>query len=147
MTTWCFTVDGAPVGKGRPRAGKRGRGPTAAVVLFTPTKTKIYEQAVALSARAWLPREKIEGPIGVMAELVLPRPAHLKIRRDVAAPVKPDIDNAAKALLDGLKAHFRDEQVTRLVLSKRYANPAEKPHARVVVFTEPPIKPETPEET
>ena len=46
-----FFVPGTPVGKGRPRAARRGAG----VVMFTPEKTADYEALVAATAAAALP--------------------------------------------------------------------------------------------
>jgi Holliday junction resolvase RusA-like endonuclease len=130
--SWSFMVDGPPQGKGRPRASTNRR--TGAIVMRTPEETRRYESWVAICARPFMPREKITGPLAMSIALVVPRPQYLKDhQRDVLGPVKPDYDNAAKAVTDGLKAHFRDEQVCRAVITKRYANPGEKPHAFVVV--------------
>lgn len=45
-----FFVPGTPVGKGRPRAARRGAG----VVMFTPGRTADYEALVATTAAAAL---------------------------------------------------------------------------------------------
>ena len=42
-----FSVEGVPVGKGRPKFARRGN----FVQAYTPTKTKTYEQQVADAAR------------------------------------------------------------------------------------------------
>jgi Holliday junction resolvase RusA-like endonuclease len=127
---WSFTVDGAPVGKGRPRGSVIG----GKIVMRTPTKTRQYERWVALCARPFMPREKIGGPIAVTLEFVTVRPARLKdSQRDEPDVGAGDVDNYAKAILDGLSAHFDDHLVTGIVARKRYADPGEKPHARVRV--------------
>ena len=131
MTLWTITVPGPPRGKGRPRFARVGNG----VRTFTDSKTESFEVLVALCARTVLPRETLEPPIAVEIAAVLPLP---KTRRKLAcapAPVKPDIDNIAKACLDGLSAHFRDEHVTGIVASKRYAAETEQPHTTIVVRT------------
>ena len=48
MKTYTFTVPGLPVCKERPRVGKYGN-------LYTPSKTKAYEEQVAICAREMCP--------------------------------------------------------------------------------------------
>ena len=50
-----FFVPGTPIGKGRPRAARRGAG----VVMFTPEKTVGYEGLVAATAAAALPGDAL----------------------------------------------------------------------------------------
>ena len=127
---WTITIDGPPVGKGRPRASSLG----GKIVMRTPTATRNHERWVALCARPFLPRDKIGGPIGVDCEFVTERPKRLKdSKRDEPDVGAGDVDNYVKAILDGLSAHFDDHLVTEIHAKKRYANPQEKPHARVCV--------------
>ena len=127
---WSFRVDGPPVGKGRPRGSVIG----GKIVMRTPTETRRYEAWVATCARPFLPREKIGGAIAVTCEFVTERPKRLKdSQRDEPDVGAGDVDNLVKALLDGLSAHFDDHLVTEISARKRYANPGEKPHARVYV--------------
>ena len=125
---WTFTVPGPPRGKGRPRFGRTKQGRP---VTFTDGETRSYEALVAVQAWAALPRAMLAPPLGVAIELVLPLPKSRKKEAGAVAVCKPDTDNAAKAILDGLKAHLRDEHVAQLIASKRYANVAEQPHAVV----------------
>ena len=57
-----FTVDGVPVGKGRPKFARRGNFVTA----YTPTKTKTYEQQVADAARVAMGALFENGLVGVL---------------------------------------------------------------------------------
>ncbi len=131
MTSWTITVPGPPRGKGRPRFARVGMG----VRTFTDARTESFEALVALCARTVLPREMLEPPIVVEIAAVLPLPKSKRKLACMPAPVKPDADNIAKAGLDGLSAHFRDEHVTGLITTKRYAAEGEQPHTTIVVRT------------
>ncbi len=73
-------IPGRPVPKGRPRVGKGGS-------VYTPERTREYEQAVAWAVRA--SRGRVDGPCEVLIDLYL-RPG-----------TRGDLDNYAKAILDG----------------------------------------------
>jgi Holliday junction resolvase RusA-like endonuclease len=130
VTAWTITVPGPPRGKGRPRFARVGNG----VRTFTDSRTESFEALVALCARSVLPREMLEPPIAVEIVCVLPLPKSKRKLACTPAPVKPDLDNVIKTI-DGLKAHFRDEHVTGIVASKRYAAEGEQPHTTIVVRT------------
>ena len=69
-----FFVPGAPIGKGRPRAARRGAG----VVMFTPEKTAGYEALVAATASNAMRAEAIPlftGPLEAVLEMRIPIPA------------------------------------------------------------------------
>lgn len=121
-----FTVPGEPQGKGRPRAFRAGRG----VRMYTPAKTEAYEQAVATAGRqAMAGREPMVGPLAVDLMAVVSVPASWSKKRRAAAleglelpAKKPDADNVAKAIADGLNgiAYGDDAQVVELRVRKRY---------------------------
>lgn len=131
-----FTVPGDPVGKGRPRFARVGKGMRA----YTPAATKSYEQAVALLARASLGRRgPLQGPLAVRIDAWCPIPASWSRRKHAQAldehlmpTTKPDIDNVAKAVLDALNeiAFADDAQIVDLTCSKRYGS---QPHLEVTV--------------
>ena len=78
-----------------------------------------------------LPITQHLGNLWIYAEFVCKRPK--KVTRET--PVG-DIDNYAKALLDGLTkqgAWKDDDQVTLSVFTKRYAEPEETPHINVLL--------------
>src|SRR5690606_5800939 len=100
-----FVVPGRPHGKRRPRVTMRGR----TAIVYTPRETREYEQRVAWEAKAAGARV-LDGPVGVRIVCVTPR-------RN-----RPDLDNAAKSVLDGLNGICwnDDRQVIELhVLSRR----------------------------
>lgn len=124
---YVFEVPGPPRGKGRPRFGRTRQG---APVAYTDAQTVAFENLVAMAARLALPKSRLEGPISVAIALYLPR---TQTRVQAPATVKPDLDNCAKAVLDGLKAHFHDQQVTVLVVTKERAGEGEQPRTLVRV--------------
>ena len=135
-----FFVPGAPVGKGRPRAARRGAG----VVMFTPEKTAGYETLVAAAAsnamRAHqLAHQLLDGPLEAMLEMRFQVPASWSKARRARALAgaewhtsKPDADNVAKAVLDACNGVvFRDDaQVVMLVAIKAFSD---EPGVRVVI--------------
>lgn len=123
-----FVVEANPVGKGRPRAFRVGTG----VRMHTPPKTKAYEQTIAFAARlAMRGNPLLEGPVSAVMTFSMPIPASWPHRKAQDASlgltlptVAPDLDNLAKAILDGCNGVvFEDDrQVVRLDLTKRYAD-------------------------
>lgn len=121
-----FTVEGAPVAKGRPRM-VGGKFPRA----YTPAKTRVYENLIRLEAAAAMEgRDPIEGAILLSVTAYMPMPASFskKKRQDaidglVVPAVRPDIDNIGKAAMDACNGIlFRDDgQVCDLILRKRYS--------------------------
>lgn len=130
MTTITFTVPGVPVAKARPRATTIN----GAARLYTPGKTRDYEQQVAQVARgAMCKAPPIDRAVAVSLDIRLTVPASWsKTRRAdalagrVFATSKPDADNYAKAVLDGCNGvvFLDDAQVVRLAAQKRYAEMA-----------------------
>ena len=133
-----FFVPGAPIGKGRPRAARRGTG----VVMFTPEKTAGYEALVAAAASNAMRAEAgplFTGPLEAVLEMRIPIPASWSKAHKAAALAgaelptsKPDIDNVAKAILDACNGvAFRDDaQVVMLVATKAFSD---EPGVRVVI--------------
>lgn len=131
-----FFVPGQPVGKGRPRATVRaGR-----ARLYTPAKTEKYEARVALFAQqAMAGRPVMAGPVALSVTALFPIPPSWPKKRQAAARAgteqhtkRPDADNCAKAILDGLNGVVwkDDSQVVTLSIEKRYA---EVPRVEVLV--------------
>lgn len=133
-----FFVPGAPIGKERPRAARRGAG----VVMFTPEKTAGYEALVAATASNAMRAEAaplLTGPLEAALEMRIPIPASWSRAHKAAALAgaelptsKPDIDNVAKAILDACNGVvFRDDaQVVMLVATKAFSD---EPGVRVVI--------------
>lgn len=105
-----FSLD--PLAKLRPRFS-RGH-------VFTPVKTKRYEQHVAMVAKIQMEgAEMLDGPIHARIRFVFKRKKSVK---RVHHTIKPDLDNLIKAILDGLNGiAFKDDaQVCSLSATKVY---------------------------
>lgn len=121
-----FTVPGQPVGKGRPRAFRMGKG----VRMFTPEKTVSYENLVATAAHgAMRGQPPVEGAVAVDLDIRLMVPMSWSAKKRAQAlegqihpTKKPDADNVTKAIFDAMNGIVwgDDVQVVRLSLCKRY---------------------------
>lgn len=136
MTTIAFSVPGAPVPKGRPRAttiAGRAR-------LYTPARTSTYESTVRLfAAQAMAGAEPVTGPLFVLMTFVLPVPQSWSKRKQAAALAgevyptgKPDSTNLAKAVEDGCNGvvWVDDSQIVDTTIRKRYGS---VPRAQITV--------------
>ena len=104
-----------PKGKGQPRAAVIG----GHARIYTPAETRKWEAMLAAMAQSHLPAQVIEGPIRVDIVAYMPRTKALCFRyKDGTAKhpegliwhtSKPDGDNIRKAVLDALKAFWRDD--------------------------------------
>ena len=131
-----FFVPGTPVGKGRPRAARRGAG----LVMFTPGKTADYEALVAATAgNAMRAHQLLDGPLEAVLDVRFPVPVSWSKARRARALAgaewhtsKPDADNVAKAILDACNGVvFRDDsQIVMLTATKEFS---ETPGVRVVI--------------
>lgn len=123
-----FHVEGTPVPKKRPRFSTQG----GVVRSYTDKGTRNYEDHVNLTARAAMGSSPpIETAVGVYLYIRLPIPKSRSKKRTEAAlsglekpTVKPDIDNLAKSLLDGMNGVvFKDDsQIVSLHVTKVYAS-------------------------
>ena len=121
-----FTVEGTPIGKGRPKFARRGN----FVSTYTPTKTRDYETLIADAAqKAMGSSEPLKTPVAAYIYITVPIPASYSKKRSTAClsglerPCKkPDIDNIIKAFLDSMNniVYADDTQVVSLHSTKRY---------------------------
>lgn len=126
-----FTIKGEPRGKGRPRFTKNGR-------VYTPTETIQYENLVALGYRNSAKGYKFTSPVRVTIKAFQKPPKKSKkvveamLNGRVLPTKKPDLDNIAKIILDGLNkvAWDDDTQVVEMMVIKRYA---EDPLVAVII--------------
>jgi Holliday junction resolvase RusA-like endonuclease len=143
-----FTIPDEPRGKGRPRVATRGK----FARVYTPAETVAYEQHVANTARAAIAAEgltvPLTGPLEVRLVLVHARPGSLFARKHDDGRLwrdrKPDADNVAKAVLDGLtlaRLWADDAQIARLSVAQfdgaivdRKAKISEAPGVTVTVW-------------
>jgi Holliday junction resolvase RusA-like endonuclease len=145
MQVLAFSMSGEPRGKGRPRVDTRGAFPR----MHTDSKTIKYEASITREARAQMAgREPLEGPLSVSLRFRMPIPKSAAKRAKAAMAAgeiahcgPPDVDNLAKAVLDGIatdalmrrkaktveerqaaRVVFRnDSQIVRLFVTKIYA--------------------------
>lgn len=123
--TW-FTLPGPPVPKDRARHGKGGT--------YSTARTRRVEHDIGMSYIAAGGRRHDDGPVTVMITIQVARPAtHLLVdgslsKRGEAMPYPtrvrtPDVDNVAKAVLDGLNgvAYRDDRQVVALLVQRMWA--------------------------
>ena len=118
-----FIVPGEPRGKGRPRFTKSGS-------VYTDGKTKQYEFLIQLLSKQGMRGElPYEGTCGVTITAYYPIPKRASYKKaaamgrgEILPPVKPDADNIAKIILDGMNGIvFKDDkQVTDLHVFKKY---------------------------
>lgn len=118
-----FEIEGKPVGKGRPRFWNGHA--------VTPQATRDYEKRVALAYKECnLPLFETEPlEVEIIAKYPIPKQTRkaekaLMMERKIIPTKKPDIDNIAKIILDGLNgvAYKDDNQVCRLSVRKEYTN-------------------------
>lgn len=120
-------MEGNPVPKGRPRFSKVG----GFVRSYTPKKTSDYEAQVKAIAQQAMTREPLETPLAAFLYFRLPIPKSYPKKRIAAClagserPIKkPDLDNLAKSVLDGLNGVVwaDDSQIVSLHVTKVYAS-------------------------
>jgi Holliday junction resolvase RusA-like endonuclease len=130
--TYIIEIPGQPTGKGRPI---RGKGKT----MRTPENTLSYESKVWWEWHSKHPNISLAGPlkIHISAFYKIPKSvskaSKIAMQEDRLKPtIKPDIDNIAKIILDGLNgtAYMDDKQVVELLVTKTYS---EFPRVRVEI--------------
>lgn len=131
MRQVAFLVKGEPKGKGRPRFTKNGR-------VYTPTETTQYETLVGMSYRNSARGYKFTSPVRVTVRAYHKPPKKSKkvvedmLNGRILPTKRPDVDNIAKIILDGLNkvAWDDDTQVVEMMVTKRYS---EEPMVAVTI--------------
>jgi Holliday junction resolvase RusA-like endonuclease len=108
--TLSFEID--PIAKGRPQFSHHA---------FTPTRTREYENAIAVLAREQFTMEPFTGPIKVSITFYMP--THFQKRWGQPHTFVPDADNLAKSVADPLRGIVwkDDSAIAILVLEKVWA--------------------------
>lgn len=122
MNQVVFLVEGEPTGKGRPRFTNTGKH------VYTPYKTAQYEELVGLSYRNVAHGYCFKSPVRVSIIACFKPPKRSKkivqdmLLNTILPTKKPDVDNIAKIILDGLNnvAWLDDVQVVEMTVTKRY---------------------------
>ena len=121
---WEIYIPGDPRGKERPRFSR------ASGRIYTPRKTEIFENRVALAFRQKYPDQipsDEDLQITVSAAFRIPASWSKKKReraRGHWCRKKPDADNILKAVCDGLNgvAYTDDAQIVRALIEKRHGD-------------------------
>lgn len=121
-------IPGQPVPKGRPRAVKMRKG----IRMYTPPKTKAYEEACAVEAKvAMHGAEPLSGPVEIQMQIFVKIPtSYNKAKREacrlgkIVPTSSADIDNVAKSVMDSFNGIVwkDDSQVVDAHLTKRFAD-------------------------
>jgi Holliday junction resolvase RusA-like endonuclease len=133
-------VDGAPVGKGRPRFTVRDDGQPQTHTPLQTARAEEHLRALWLAAG----RPHVSGPVAMRVKVVVERPkSHWRANGQLSTlgeraqhPVRvPDLDNVCKLIADALQrlAFASDAAIVRLVAVRRWANPGETAHTIVRV--------------
>lgn len=126
-----FRVNGMPKAQPRPRAfAKAITGPDGAAKfkarVFEAGTAEAWKGDVIRCAEPFKPSVPLDGVLQVDIDLFLPRPGKLMSSKFpdgvLFAPVKPDRDNADKAILDALKIDgwFRDDCIVCLGAVRKF---------------------------
>ena len=122
-------VPGVPVPKGRPRMTRGGH-------VYTPQKTREYEERLRMSTRVFmLGRKPTALPCIVHVGVFFEPPRSLSKNKRAELfdtggfhAIKPDLDNVVKAALDGIcgenMAILDDKQIVEICSYKTYAEAA-----------------------
>ncbi|MFP3321861.1 RusA family crossover junction endodeoxyribonuclease [Planococcus sp. SIMBA_160] len=123
-----FEIVGQSVAQGRPQARKSFTGKTG---FYDSTKFREFKQYMKFIASQRKPQELIQGPIHLELTFCQPTPKKYQTRAKqelIAArlllPItKPDVDNLAKVVKDGLsKIIWQDDsQVVSMMVKKLYS--------------------------
>jgi Holliday junction resolvase RusA-like endonuclease len=126
-----FTVHGEPVAKGRPRVSTMRGVPR----MYTPTKTVAYEALVGLAAHQAMGAADLEmlaGPVELSFTAVFAIPKGWTKARQAAHALRPeyvtkrpDLDNIAKALADGMNCivFSDDSQIAQTGVCRKVYGP------------------------
>ena len=117
-----FTIEGEPVGKGRPRHGK--------YKTYTPAKTKSVENNIAYFYKVNI-GHYFEGYVRLKLDLYYSiaksdskKKKMMKLNNELRPNKKPDIDNVIKLVADALNevAYKDDTQIIELECRKFYSD-------------------------
>jgi Holliday junction resolvase RusA-like endonuclease len=118
--TYTFEVPGRPQAKQSMRVARIG----GIIRTYQPTEVVNYHATIATYARQVI-QAPIEGAVAMHLAIWLRMPASWSKKRKAVlnrATTRPDVDNVAKAFLDGMSgvAWLNDRQVVDLHITKGY---------------------------
>lgn len=117
MPTIEFVIKGNAVAKGRPRSTKRG-------VMYTPEKTRAYEDYVRAVSSQYAPKDLLKGALEMDLHFFFQRPKSLP--KSVEHNIKKiDVDNIAKAIMDSLEPRKHAKKSRNPIEGAIYENDAQ----------------------
>lgn len=138
-----FYALGIPKGQPRPKAFSRG----GRAGVYDPGTAEGWKGSVALAAEPHRPTTPLDGPLSLILNFHLPRPkshyrtgkrsAELRDNPPFYHTGKPDVDNAAKAIMDAMTqlAFWRDDsQVASCLITKTYTH-GQGPGCEIILGT------------
>jgi Holliday junction resolvase RusA-like endonuclease len=129
-----FIIKGNPRVKKRPVFSTRG----GSVRIYTPKSTATFENLVRIKAEEQF-KHPLDGSIILAIRFYLPRPQRLIWKRkpmpEIYSNKRPDIDNLAKSVIDGLNGvAFKDDgQIADLHITKKFHAGDDEPKTIVMV--------------
>ena len=140
--TYRFRVHGTPKGQPRQRHFARVIKGKAVGRSYDPGTADNWKDAVSFAAKPSRPASPLSVPVRLSIAFLFPRPARLNRKSDppgrVPHTAKPDIDNAAKAVMDALTQigfWTDDALVSGARISKAYAAKGEAAGAEIEIET------------
>ena len=118
-------IFGEPVAQGRPRFSSRN----GYVRVHDPAKSAKYKKLVRSIAEQCC-KKPIDGALSVQIDVFRGIPSSWSKKKqemantgEIRPTTKPDVDNYAKAVLDGLNkiAFYDDSQIVELIVTKNYS--------------------------
>jgi len=125
-------IKGIPVPQGRPRAMIRyTREKKPYIVMYDPEKSRKWKEEVKRQAIA-SELKSLDGALSMELTFYMPRPKSLPKKVEYHVK-KPDVDNLAKAVKDGMEGVFykNDSQVCSLRVKKVYCEEHPGVHVRI----------------
>ena len=129
-----FVIRGIPKVKKRPKFSTQG----GKIRTYTPKTTAEYENLVKLKAEEKF-KHPLKGSVCLAIRFYLPRPQRLiwkkKPMPEIYSDKRPDIDNLAKAVIDGLNgiAFFDDGQIADLHITKKFHAGDDEPKTIIMI--------------
>lgn len=126
-----LTIPIAPVPKARARSTANGHH-------YTPTKTRAFEDRIALAVRQHYTGPMLDCPLRLRVDFLLQRPKSAPKRNPgrLPAPKKPDLDNLIKAVKDGINASglwADDARVVEVIARKELTALGEMPSVTIYI--------------
>jgi Holliday junction resolvase RusA-like endonuclease len=137
MEKYTFVIETKPIPKERPFFSMINAKP----IVFTPKKTREYENFICFIAKQYAPKQPLEGSLLVEIKFFFSPPKKLTKKgivsfEGVSKNSRPDLDNLIKSVLDGLNSSGfwkDDSQIAKLVAEKLWTD--KEPRIEITIST------------